>query len=347
MKRWWKLPIALGATAVLVKTTAAQNVLDVSAAIQAEPVAPGATNTAVNGTIVHRDTVLPGSELRQALAPAFARMGIDAHDVIDGIVLERIVYMSDGLRVHGYLAQPREGSRVPAIIYNRGGNREFGALNDTSALFFLAPLARHGYVVVASQYRGNAGGEGREEFGGADVNDVLNLVPLIESHPRADASRIGMYGWSRGGMMTYLALARTDRIAAAVVGAGAADAFRNVAARPEMEQYVFAELVPDWPAGREAALEARSAVRWPERLHKSTPILVMHGSADWRVHPTEALDMARALYESRHPFRFVFFEGGDHGLTGFRAEVHRNVIEWFDRYVRDGAPLPDLEPHGR
>ena len=41
-------------------------------------------------------------------------------------------------------------------------------------------------MVVASQYRGNAGGEGKEEFGGKDVNDVLNLLPLLESLPKAD-----------------------------------------------------------------------------------------------------------------------------------------------------------------
>jgi dipeptidyl aminopeptidase/acylaminoacyl peptidase len=78
---------------------------------------------------------------------------------------------------------------------------------------------------VASQYRGNAGGEGKEEFGGRDVDDVLNLIKLLISLPQADAKRIGMYGWSRGGMMTYQALARSDQVAAAIVGAGVTDAF--------------------------------------------------------------------------------------------------------------------------
>ncbi len=69
------------------------------------------------------------------------------------------------------------------------------------------------------------GGEGREEFGGADVDDVLNLIPLLGSFPQADTSRIGMYGRSRGGMMTYIALTKTDRIAAAIVDAGEANLF--------------------------------------------------------------------------------------------------------------------------
>ena len=51
-------------------------------------------------------------------------------------------------------------------------------------------MARWGYVVVASQYRGNDGGEGREEFGGADVNDVLNLLPVLEQVTSADTARL-------------------------------------------------------------------------------------------------------------------------------------------------------------
>ena len=138
-----------------------------------------------------------------------------------------------------------------------------------------------------------------------------------------------MIGSSRGGMMTYIALTRTDRIDAAVVMAGLADSFDAVSRRPEMED-VYSALVPNWEEERDAALEARSAVYWPERLHKETPILLLHGSADWRVHPTQALQMASALFEASHPFRFVFFEGGDHGLSEYQEEVNRLVKDWLD-----------------
>lgn len=269
-----------------------------------------------------------------------------ARAILDAVEIRSITYLSDGLRVKGYLVAPKAGGKLPCVIYNRGGNREFSALTNRSAALQLGRIASWGYVVVASQYRGNAGGEGAEEFGGADVNDVLNLVPLLEAHPRADASRIGMYGWSRGGMMTYLALARTDRIAAAVVGAGMADAFDNVARRPDMESGVFAELVPGFAKDREAALASRSAVRWADRLAKQTPILLLHGSADWRVHPGEAMRLANRLLELKRPFRLLMLEGGDHGLSEHRAEVNRAAQEWLDRYVRDRKPWPNLEPHG-
>jgi dipeptidyl aminopeptidase/acylaminoacyl peptidase len=303
-----------------------------------------AQDGAANGAIVARETVAFTPEQRQYFAERGRARGavID----LDRVVIQRITYLSDGLRVRGYLVEPAAGDSLPAVIFNRGGNRDYGAVSDTFAVLNLGALAQAGYVVAASQYRGNAGGEGIEEFGGADVNDVLNLIPLLEGHPRVDASRLGMYGWSRGGMMTYLALARTDRIRAAVVGSGMADAFDMVARRPEMEAGVFAELVPNWAADREAQLAAHSAVRWPEKLNKATPILILHGSADVRVNAREALSMAEALYEVRHPYRFILFEGGDHPLSAFRSEVNRAVIEWFDRYVRDKAPLPKLEPLG-
>src|SRR4030095_11639469 len=119
-------------------------------------------------------------------------------DILKSVEFHRITYLSDGLKVKGYLAGPKIGERLPCVIYNRGGNREFGALRRGPAAAMLGRVASWGYVVVASQYRGNVGGEGREEFGGADVNDVLNLIPLLQSWPQADASRLGMYGWRRG-----------------------------------------------------------------------------------------------------------------------------------------------------
>ena len=180
------------------------------------------------------------------------------------------------------------------------------------------------------------------------MNDVLNLIPMLEQIPEADTDRMGVYGWSRGGMMTYLALKQSDRFKAAIVGAGIADIAAGIDQRPDMVEHVHAELVPGWddPEERAAAITARSAIAWPEALPETTPILLLHGSADWRVDPTQVLDMARALLDAQRPFRLVMFEGGDHGLSDYYDEVDRLAIEWFDRYVRDGETWPSLEPHG-
>jgi dipeptidyl aminopeptidase/acylaminoacyl peptidase len=297
---------------------------------------------AQDGTIVASSVVtLKADEIKKLEADQ-----PDIRAILSRVEIKSITYLSDGLKVNGYLAMPKTDSVLPCVIYNRGGNRELGAWTDSRAATQLGRLASWGYVVVATQYRGNAGGEGREEFGGKDVDDVLNLLPLLKSLPQADLMRVGMYGWSRGGMMTYIALSRTEQIAAAVVGSGMADAFDTIRRRPEMEKDVYAELIPDYGNNKEAALIARSAVRWPQKLSAKTPILLLQGSGDWRVDPTQALTMAAKLYENKHPFRFVFFEGGDHGLTEHRGEVDRLVRDWLDRYVRDKTPWPSLEPHG-
>jgi dipeptidyl aminopeptidase/acylaminoacyl peptidase len=258
-----------------------------------------------------------------------------------------IRYRSDGLAVAGFLVQPAPAhdKRYPAVIYNRGGSRTLGLLKFRDLLEF-ADIASHGYVVVASQYRGNDGGEGREDYGGSDVNDVLNLIPLLDSLSNVDAARIGMYGWSRGGMMTYRALTQTDRIRAAIVASGLVDLFDLVQRRPEIEKNVVSQLIPGWPATKDSAFRRRSAVLWAAQLNKMTPVLLLHGTADWRVHPTQALRMATALYEARHPFRMVLFEGAEHSLVEPWPEVRRLIQFWLDTYVRDGSAWPSLEPHG-
>jgi dipeptidyl aminopeptidase/acylaminoacyl peptidase len=147
-------------------------------------------------------------------------------------------------------------------------------------------------------------------------------------------------------MMTYQALARTDRVAAAIVGAGLTDQFDCIKRRPELQK-VLSDLVPDYAENKQAALTARSAVFWPEKLHTQTPILILHGSADWRCHPSQSLRLVEKLYELKHPVRFVLFEGGDHGLSEYRAEVNRLAMDWLGHYVRDRKPWPSLEPHGR
>ncbi len=129
-------------------------------------------------------------------------------EAYDNSRVEKITYLSDGLKVKGYLAYPlnRKKEKFPCIIWNRGGFKEKGAIDKFTAKGIFGQLASWGYVVLATQYRGNAGGEGEEYFGGDDVNDILNLIPLANEVAAADTNQWGIEGWSRGGMMTLLTL---------------------------------------------------------------------------------------------------------------------------------------------
>jgi dipeptidyl aminopeptidase/acylaminoacyl peptidase len=266
-------------------------------------------------------------------------------------IAERIVYESDGLRIAGFLAYSKSSvdsvNSLPCVLWNRGGNRDYGAITDAFFLVRAKRITAWGYVLFASNYRGAPGSEGKDEFGGADVNDVLNAIQVFDRLPFADRDRIGMWGHSRGGMMTYLALTKTDRIRAAVVGAGMADLERQIQQRPEMESEVAAELAPNWTSQRAKAIADRSAVRFVDRLPKGVPILLVHGTADRRVDPRDSLDMAQALLTTGRPFRLLMVEGADHVLSERVEDYNSAARDWLDRYVRDRAPLPNLTPHGR
>lgn len=252
----------------------------------------------------------------------------------EAVECSRILYASDGLKIVGFILKPRApaSGRYPVVIYNHGGNSQIGTLDDTS-LLRLSWLIRAGYVVIASQYRGCGGSEGEDEIGGADIADVLNLIPLAESLPYADPARIGMLGWSRGGMMTFLAVSKSCRISAAVIGAAPTDLYAEIKNRPFMES-LLRRSVPGYAGNKDAVLKARSARYWPEKLCKTTPILLLQGSDDQRCVPESALEMALRLQQSRHPFRLIFFESGSHGLVEHSEDVNRQTILWFEKYLR-------------
>ncbi len=271
----------------------------------------------------------------------------DKYHYLNDVQIEKITYESDGLKVKGYLVQPKNTGKFPCIIYNRGGNQEFGKLTPKKAVFILARVASWGYVVAASQYRGNDGGEGKEEFGGKDVDDVLNLIPLFEHLKNTDTSKMGLYGWSRGGMMTYLSLTRTNKFKAAVVGGGASDLRKVMETRKDTFETVYYDNIPNYAKDKADALNSRSAINQVENICKTTPILMLHGTADWRIVPEMALDLSKAFIKNKIPHRLVLFEGGNHGLSEFNDEVDDMARQWFDVYLKKDKKLPDLQPHGR
>lgn len=158
---------------------------------------------AQNGKIIDQQVFA----LDDAVAEQLRDSSPDTLAAIEQVEKKEITYLSDGLRVKGFLLAPKKEGRYPVLIFNRGGCKDFGALTRGFVARWLSVFASWGYIVVASQYRGNGGGEGKDELGGADVADVLDLLPLIDSLPHADPARIGMWGASRGGLMSYLVLA--------------------------------------------------------------------------------------------------------------------------------------------
>lgn len=266
-------------------------------------------------------------------------------EFIDSISVNQIVYKSEGLKINGYIVQPEKSGEYPCIIWNRGGVKEYGALNLLRVSAMMGKLASEGFVVIATQYRGNAGSEGKEEYGGAEIADVLNLIEVLGEIPSADTTKIGMFGGSRGGMMTYIALKKSNRIKAAAVLGAPSDEYASIRDRPSIENSLV-ELVSGYEDNKAAELDKRSAIKWADEFPKNTPVLIMHGNADWRVKSEQSLRLALELDKYRVPYRLMIFEGGDHGLSEFREEFYDAIIAWFKKYLTEPGLLPNMEYHG-
>lgn len=233
------------------------------------------------------------------------------------VLCERLVYASDGLRVVAILIRPRDvqGRRLPVVIYNHGGSAAQGALPEQVHLD-QARWAASGYLFLAPQYRGGGGSQGRDEMGGADVHDVTNLYPLLRGLGYADTSAVFMFGYSRGGMMTYRAIAAGMPVRAAVAVAGVAD---------------YAGRLSRGADSAAAALERdRSAVLWADRLR--VPLLIIHGDADQVVPVDHSRRLAAALERVPTEHELVVVRGADHELDGRWDDIRRRAHAWFQRH---------------
>ena len=259
-------------------------------------------------------------------------------------------YASDGLSVHGLLIKPKApGTRKwPAIIFNRGGNGDLGRITDngqpcggmtnTSCLDVadLYFLAKEGFVVIASDYRYRGASVKRDEWGGGEVDDVLNLVPALKSLEYVDADRLYMLGLSRGGTMAYLAIKRGIAVKATAVIGGVTDVKAWVDARPEMgivkgNEFIdgFANIWPDYEHRAEEYYRARSAVYWADQIN--VPVLILHSRTDRMVPVTQALRMAEALQEKGKVYALRIYDRDGHSLPQNRDDRDRLIIDWFNR----------------
>ena len=252
-------------------------------------------------------------------------------DVPDKTITERISYLSGELKINGYVAYPQDDSkRYPCIIWNRGGSNEEGAINSFSARGIFGQIASWGYVVFASQYRGNAGSEGKEQLGGGDVDDILNLIPLADEIPHADKSSWGIEGWSRGGMMTYLTLSKNSNFKCAILSGAISDLNQFIGTRTDKINY-YKEMING--LNFEEELEKRSAISFVETL-PVIPYLLLHGGNDKIVSPQQSLKMSEKMNHLNIPYRLVIFEDGDHFLKNHRKEVDKLRRFWFDKYLK-------------
>lgn len=250
---------------------------------------------------------------------------------LDGTLarVERVAFQSGDLLLRGILVSPPGDGPFPAVVYARGGNREYGKLRFLDVARMLA-IARGGRVILAPEYRGEGGSEGEPELAGGDIDDLQAAVEALRAWPRAETQRLGLVGLSRGGLVAAWALTRGPTFDTAILVAPSLDLEASAERRPQLDEFVYSKSVAGYAEDRSAALRRASPIHAVDRMTQS-PILVVHGAADRRVHPSVSLELSRRLIARDHPHRLLILENGTHSLTEHAATVRREIEEWLSQ----------------
>lgn len=274
-------------------------------------------------------------EVNKRLARFDAQFGKEKFDRYKNTLdCSTFVYTVDDVPVKGYVIKPKNVTeKLPVLIYNRGGNGRYGRVVFGAMAGRLFPIAEQGFVIIGSQYRGSMSKKDRlDEFGGKDVNDVTKLIDLVPLIKDADPNRVGMYGASRGGMQTHLAMKQAKNIKAIATIAGQSDLPLGLTIRPAMER-VYKHRIPNYEDNKVAELEKRSVINWVNELSPTVPILLMHGTADKRVSVKHSILLAEELTKHNIPHELVLYRDDNHGLWKHKQESEQKLVEWFKGYL--------------
>ena len=239
---------------------------------------------------------IPDYESDRGIGWASSREAYEAARADGRFLFQQFTYVSDGLTVGAYLYRAREPhrERMPVVIFNRGSN----------------------------------GWAGRDELGGADLHDLLNLPREIARIQGADPSRLFLAGESRGGAMVYMALRDGFPARAAAVWGAFTDLQPLLAAGPQAG--AATSIWPQYENNREELYRTRSALRWADKIN--LPLLIMHGGADEDIplSQSQRMDAELSRLDKLHEFRV--FEGQQHVIGGRGAERDAATVAWFERF---------------
>ena len=225
----------------------------------------------------------------------------------DEVLWYNIRYQSGEEEIGGYICAPKDylEKDYPVLIYNHGGWGA-GALRSEDVQYF----TRYGFIVLATAYRGGGlGSTGTDEYGGEDVNDVIKLIDLAEEFTFTNG-KMYMFGWSRGGMETYIVLSRDERIDAAVAGAGPTD-LTKFYDEYDVNRYKsnFYKYLGNILESKQE-YEARSAVCWPNKIN--TPLWIVHGTGDTEVLAHHSEDLYQVMNALGKDVKLTLYPDMDH-----------------------------------
>ena len=243
----------------------------------------------------------------------------------------------DGTEIEGWVFFPpgyEEGQRYPTLLRIHGGpNGMYGVGFNTEAQI----LAANGYLVLITNPRGSSG-YGREfgfalwqKWGIPDFEDVMAGVDYVIDQGWADPDRLGVGGWSYGGILTNYVITKTDRFKGAISGASMALMVANFG----HDHYQLGN-EREWGNPWENRQLWEDLSPWNDIANVTTPSLFMGGESDWNVPILNSEQMYQALKRRGIDTRLVVYPGQPHGLRIPSYNVHRykEYLAWYDQYVK-------------
>lgn len=236
------------------------------------------------------------------------------------IRLDEITYWSSGYRVKGMLARPVAVGDYNALLYLRGGLQSIGMVRPAR----LAQFAAQGFVVFAPYYRGNRGGEGKDEFAGEDRFDAVYGADVLKQFINKD--NIHIYGFSRGGLMAiWTAILRED-IASVVTWAGVSNAAATYWDRVDMRRGLR-RIIGGTPNKVGDLYEDRTPLY--DIAHINAPVLIIHGTGDQHVDIDHAYQLEFCLQdEGKLVETWYSFGLKHHYPPKINRETVRNLCTW-------------------
>jgi dipeptidyl aminopeptidase/acylaminoacyl peptidase len=259
--------------------------------------------------------------------------------------VEDIAFRSrDGTAVHGQLVKPPDyvsGRRYPTILWIHGGPN--GQDDHSLELEGYGPplerqlFATHGYVVLAINYRGSTGRGAKfarsilADWGHKEVEDLLAGVDYAVATGIADPARLGVGGWSYGGLLTDYLIASDTRFKAAISGAGSGNQLSTYGADEYVVEY-NAELGPPW---RNPAVWLKVSYPFFHADRIRTPTLFMGGDKDFNVPVAGGEQMYQALRTLGVPAQLIVYPGEYHVFTrpSFLVDRFRRYLDWMAKYL--------------
>ncbi len=267
---------------------------------------------------------------------------------LDGLEVAPVSEISfdskDGTRIDGFLALPpgyEAGKRYPTLLSIHGGpTSQFANAFDLEWQI----LASQGYVIVAANPRGSTG-RGEEfakaiwaEWGGKDAEDVLAAVDYAVREGFADPDRLGVGGWSYGGILTDVVIAKSTRFKAAVSGASIGNALAGYGTDMYVREYER-EFGTPW---HDTDVYLRNSYPFLHADRIETPTLFLCGEDDFNVPLLNSEQMYEALKSLGVDTELVIYPGQHHHFEKPSYERDRmwRYVAWYAKYLEHTGDAP-------